>query len=389
VRRPVPLIYAAVFAQTISFVAIVPLLPDYKDRFALSNIEAGGVFWAAGVVLLLLAVPCGTAIDRCGPRVVTIAGLGVVALSDVGQALADDYPSLMAARVGAGLGTLAIWAGAQTWVAASVSERRRSAALAAMMPIAGAGAAVAPFAAGVLADEFGRGAPFWVCGVLTLAVVLGLLLAERGGDARPKPIPLLTTLRAVRGERLVLAGVALLLVSGSAENVVNILAPGQLDDEGLSETAIGAILSAASASFLAGSLAVARLSGRCVNLRFGGIGALVVAGTLVPLAISNSAAAVAAGVILRYGALALTYTIAFPLAAAGIARRGLLPGAVNGLMMLAWGVTNTAGPLGGGALADAVGARWTYVGLICGAVVLALWLVPSRERAAAPSYSSP
>src|SRR4051812_40568034 len=137
--RPPPFIYAAVFMQSFGFVAIVPLLADYEDRLGLSQVEVSAAFWAVGIVLLATAVPIGLLVDRLGARLVAIGGVALIALADLGQAFVDDFASLVVARAAIGLGTVGLWAAGQTWLAASVPERRRTAALGATMAFAGAG----------------------------------------------------------------------------------------------------------------------------------------------------------------------------------------------------------------------------------------------------------
>ena len=74
----------------------------------------------------------------------------------------------------------------------------------------------------------------------------------------------------MRASPLLAGAVAIMLLGGVGDGVVNLVAPLQLGDHGLSSGEIGAWLSVASMIFIASSLAVARVGRRAVSLRLGG-----------------------------------------------------------------------------------------------------------------------
>ncbi len=97
-----------------------------------------------------------------------------------------------------------------------------------------------------------------------------------------------------------------------------------------------------------------------------------------------AALAVVAAMCVTAPLRALLYTIAYPLGAARAPWAGVGAAVVLGLLNGAWALTTLVGPLAGGALVEAVGARGTYAALqavVLGATV-AVWLRARPPRAA-------
>jgi hypothetical protein len=166
---------------------------------------------------------------------------------------------------------------------------------------------------------------------------------------------------------------------------VNLVAPLQLADHGLSSGAIGAWFSAASMIFILSSIAVARAGRRAVSLRLAGLLAAVQAVALIPVLLSGAVAPVVATVLLRSIAVGAPYAMAFPLGALGAGRLGFGTGTVNGLMGVVWGAANFVGPLVAGVVIAGPGDRAAYALLAawCLLIALALLRAGRREDAAA------
>jgi MFS family permease len=250
------------------------------------------------------------------------------------------------------------------------------------MTVAGVGATVGPVFAGTLAEHVSLGAPFFVSAVLIFVLTAVLATAGPGGRTEHERLSLLGSLRAARLDRLLLAGLVITMLAGLADGVVGLLAPLQLDENGLSAGAIGAVFSASAAIFLVCSVLLVRAGDRAVTLGAAALGALALALTMTPLLVSISTGAVTAGVLLRTIASAVLYTISFPLATRGAYRVGLGRGTALGLANLCWGMSTLVGPIAAGALAETVGARVAYVGLAGAALGVAAWLFVARAREA-------
>src|SRR5436190_241686 len=111
-RRIVALVSIVVFADTMLFGALVPLIPDYADDLGLSQPEAGLLLGAYGAGALAGGIPTGFLAARIGPRRAVVAGLVLLGLMTIVFALASAAAVLGLARFGQGLASALAWTGA-------------------------------------------------------------------------------------------------------------------------------------------------------------------------------------------------------------------------------------------------------------------------------------
>jgi MFS family permease len=384
VSRLVVSFYALLFLDEIVLLGMVPVAPTYADQLGLTETQTGLLLGAASLAPVVVAIPIGLYADRIGPRRLVLAGAAVLALGSLGQGLTETFWILLVARIVLGVGSAVLWTAGTAWLSDSVSSARRSAALGAVMTVAGVGAALGPAYAGYVAEALGAGAPFLI-GAAAIAVATAVLAtAGPGGRADHDSLAVGPTLRAIRREHLLLAALAITVLAGISDGVVGLLAPLQLDENGLSSGTIGAVFSCAAAVFLVGSMACVRFGDRAVTIVAAAAGSLALAVAVVPFVASTATASIVAGVALRALAVALLYTISFPLAANGALSAGVGRGAALGLTNVGWGAATLVGPLVAGGLAQTVGQRVAYAGVIVLALVTAGWLV-SVERSRARS----
>jgi predicted MFS family arabinose efflux permease len=379
-RRLVLAIYALILVDEIALLALVPLVPVYSDRLALSKLEAGALLSAASFAVLVTSIPIGIAADRFGARRVTLLAGVTLAVANSAQAFADTLPGLIAARVAFGVASAAVWTAALSWLSDSTSDRRRASALGAVVAVAGVGGMVGPVFAGTVAEHVSVRAVLLTLGVASAAVTLVLALMPPGGRSHHEHQPLRSVIGVARRERLIAAGVLMMVLGGFGDGVVNLLGALELTAAGLSSAATGLVFSLAAGIFIAVSALVTRIGGRAVSVRAAGIGALLQAGALVPAVASLAAGSVIAMVLLRFGFAAWTYTIGLPLGALGARRRGIGTATVNGLLGLAWGGANFLGAPLAGFLAGVLGDRAAYLVLISFCLASAAWLLRPAER---------
>ena len=103
------LIGALILLSAAAQFALIPVMPVYARRFGLSGFEQGMVLGATGLATLVVSVPAGTLSDRFGARRITLAAGLLMALATAGQALAGDFPALLAARLAFGAGYGMVW----------------------------------------------------------------------------------------------------------------------------------------------------------------------------------------------------------------------------------------------------------------------------------------
>jgi MFS family permease len=389
-RRPFLLFYVLVFLDEVALLSIVPLVPAYTRAYGLSDVRAGALLSAASLAIVIASVPAGRLSDRFGARVVTLVASAIAAAAMLGTAVAPNYMALLAARLAFGVGSGTIWSAGISWLSDSAGEDIRDRTLALVVTTAGVGSMIGPVFAGLLADHVDRGAVFAVAGVPMVAVIVALALGDPGTRMRHGHQPLRQIARGMRSSPLLAGAIAIMLLGGVGDGVVNLVAPLQLGDHGLSSGAIGAWLSAASTIFIVSSVAVARVGRRAVSLHLAATLAALQAVALIPVLLSGGAAPVVATVLVRSIAVGAPYAMAFPLGALGAARLGFGTGTVNGLMGVVWGAANFVGPLVAGAVIAGPGDRAAYALLAAWCLLIALILLRAgrREDAAAATAAA-
>lgn len=379
-RRPFLLFYALVFLDEVALLSLVPLLPSYTRAYDLSDVQAGALLSAASLAIVIASLPAGRLSDRFGARIVTLSAGAIAAASMLAIALAPGFVTLLAARAAFGVGSGTIWSAGISWLSDSAAEESRDRALAAVVTVAGIGSMVGPVFAGLLADRVGRGAVFAIAGVLMIAVVLALALADPGRRRHHGHQPLRQIATGMRAEPLLAGAVAIMLLGGVGDGVVNLVAPLQLGDLGLSSGEIGAWFSIASTIFIASSAVIARMGRRAVSLRLAGLMAGLQAVALIPVLLSGAAAPIVGMVLARSVFVGPPYAMAFPLGALGASRLGFGTGTVNGLMGVVWGGANFAGPLIAGVVIAGPGDRTAYALLAAFSLLMGLILVRAGRR---------
>jgi predicted MFS family arabinose efflux permease len=378
VRRLLLLIYALVFVDEVALLAMVPLVPTYRDAFDLSSLESGALLASGPLALVVCSVPFGVAGDRLGARRMTLAAGLLLAASCAGQSLAPDLWTLLAARFVFGMASATIWSAGLSWLTDSAGDR--PGALSAVVAVAGAGGLAGPVFAGALADRAGRGAPFMVLAVLSLLVVGALFVSEPGVQRPHEHEPLRSVLALARRDAYVTGALALMLLGGFADGMIFLVGPAQLADAGHSATWIGVVLSVSSAVFIAFSALTARRGARWVALATGAVAAAMSAVVLLPGVVSAAAAVVVTVLVVRSAPFGVLYAITLPLGVRGARRAGVGASTVNGLIGFAWGFATFAGSLSAGALAGVTGARAVY-GLLAGCCALtAAYLLALKAR---------
>lgn len=96
--------------------AIAPLVSRITAELGLSHTEMGSILGAWQLVYIVAAIPCGTLIDRLGPRRGLALGALVIAASGVLRALAGNYLTLLIAVGAFGIGGPLVSIGAPTLI---------------------------------------------------------------------------------------------------------------------------------------------------------------------------------------------------------------------------------------------------------------------------------
>jgi MFS family permease len=384
-RRMFVLMYALVFLDEIALLGLVPLLPGYTRAYDLSTTEAGALLAAAPLAIVVASIPAGRLSDRLGSRRVTLAAGVLIVLATAGTAAASGFALLLVTRAAFGLASGTIWSAGLAWIGDSASDARRSAALGTVITVAGVGGMAGPVFCGFLAEHVGRGAPWAVVSGATMLAVIALAAANPGRSVAHEHMPLRHITGKMRREPLLVGAVAIMLLGGVGDGIVNLIAPLQLSDNGLSEGRIGLWFSIGAAIFIVVSAATTRMGERAVSLRAAAFFAAFQAAILLPVLVSSATAVVVFMILARFAVAALPYTIGYPLAAVGSARLGLGTGTVNGLLGLVWGAGSFVAPPVAGVIADTIGDQAAYGLLVGFCLIMAGWILRSAQRGAMPA----
>jgi multidrug resistance protein len=180
-RSPVALVAAvsaALFADSLLYSAVVPVLPEYAHRHGASTLAIGVLFACYAVGLLVATAPFAALSDRYGRRLPLLLGMLGVTGATLLFALADSYPGLVLARSLQGVAAAAVWTSGVAWLADRIEPGRLGSAMGVATASMSAGLLVGPPAAGFLAEQGGFRLPFLVAAALTaLAGIIQLLPA--------------------------------------------------------------------------------------------------------------------------------------------------------------------------------------------------------------------
>ncbi|GAA2259156.1 MFS transporter [Streptomyces amakusaensis] len=165
-------------------------LPSLIDDLRPSAIEQLWIIDVYGLVLGGLLVTTGAVGDRYGRKRLFIAGIVIFGLASVVAATAETTWQLIGGRVLLGIGGAMVMPSTLSLIRNVFADaRERALAIGIWAAVAGAGAAIGPLVGGVLVEEYGWAAAFWVnVPVVVVTVVAGLWLLPEFKDAGHGPL---------------------------------------------------------------------------------------------------------------------------------------------------------------------------------------------------------
>ena len=373
-RRFVAVILAIVFVDVFLQFAIVPLLPEFSEVAGLSKTQAGFIVAAYSGAVLLFSFPVGRLADRVGPRKVTIFGVVLLTAAIMLNAVATDFWSLMAVRLGQGVSSAISWTAGLAWLTGSVPQERRPRVLTSAMTAATLGALLGPVISGPIAEHWGLHAPYVVFAVFTAILSLAALTLPDAHGHVDEPASLREVANIVRGGGLLSAALIVILIVAVVSGVIETLIPLALGADGYSAVVISGVLAATGLLAVLTNTAVGGVYGRFGGVTIGMVAAATAALGCALMSLPAGAAAVAVIYVIFSPAITAQYAVCFPLATEGADRTGLTHGVVMGATNVVWGLGFLIGPAAGAAIAQATSDRVSYLAAAAISLAGAAWL---------------
>lgn len=359
-RRLLFLTCAIVFADTVFYAVLVPLVPYFAEEFGMTKGAVGVLSGAFGAGILVGSAPGAYLASRVGVRATAVAGLGLLAATSLPFGFVGEAWVLVALRFGEGFGSALSWVAAFTWIVMRAPEERRGQMIGTLISAAVVGTLVGP-ALGGAAVFVGLVPVFVSVAVLGLLVALWALLTPAPPAAGVAPE--FRSLSAVLRPSLFL-GLWLILLSPLLFSAMAVLSPLAFSGLGWGAAAIAAV-------FLVGAAVEAGvhpLAGRWSDA--GGYRPPVLTGLLgsVALLLALPAAAnphlLALLVVLAAAVFNFALTPGTALLTTGAEKAGIGPALAFGLTNFAWASGYAAGAPLGGLLADLGGDGLAYLALV-------------------------
>ncbi len=180
VSGPFALLLTSQFLLFIGVGAVIPSIPLYGKEIGLSGASNGIVISAPAVALFLAANWSGRRADIARKPAMMI-GMAVIAVSDIGTALAQGLYALVLARLGLGAGRALSEAGERGMLVdlANQIPNLRGRALAAQQAVVALGIAIGAPAGGLVVERYGPRAAFLVVSAAAItALILYAFLPE-------------------------------------------------------------------------------------------------------------------------------------------------------------------------------------------------------------------
>jgi MFS transporter, DHA1 family, multidrug resistance protein len=312
--------------EQVAFDIYTPALPRIAEQFSASNTLVQNTVTAYVLGMALVVLPAGLIADAIGRKRVLLAGLGLMTLTSIGCALADNLPMMIGMRFLQGLG-----AGTCLLLAATVAaDCFRGAKLVSVLGLLGAAWGSAPVVApavGGFISQFGSWRlVFAVLAALTATVwlLVAVMLPETLRQECRSPVNLRAAAR-VLGEalrhRAFVAFATMFGLVAAAQSVFGVVGPFLYQ--------VGLGFSAGTYGFIALGVGAANFLGAAT------CGALAQRTTTPRLAIGGSAVLALAGVIMLASAQFVGLSAVAITAAAAVALLsiGVLDPLTKGLAM--------------------------------------------------------
>lgn len=363
--------FVALFVDMLLYGIAVPVLPMFPAVAAGGDAVTGLLFAVYAAGLVLVTPIAGRWVDRSGPRGPLLAGLLGLAAATILFGSVEALPLLVAARLAQGAAAACSWVAGLTLVAATTPLETRARNLGLVLSATSMGVLIGPALGGLLADAFGRHAPFYAAAGLALADgVLRVWLIHDLGEVNDDP----GTMRGVA--RVPGAGPVCWIVALGAAllAITEPILPIRLAENGWSATGTGLLFGAATLATACTTPMAGALTGRFSTATLTAVGGITAAFGLTAVATATAGAWPVLGMIVLGGGAGLVLGAITPaMTVLGAEANPPALGASFALFNLVYAAGLFVGPTLSGVVSGQLGFEVALLLLaaVCGVVALA------------------
>jgi MFS family permease len=352
-RRITLAVGLAMFVDAALYLAVLPLLPHYAERFGLGTLGAAVVLVAYPAATPVISLACIPLVPRVGARRIALAAASLMTAATIAFALAPNAPVLIGARFLQGVASATVWTASRAWVTHNAPPARRGRETGIVMGLLSAGSIAGP-GVGALAAWVGSAPAFMLVAAVAALTTLATALAPAGMGVAAEPDLRASLGRALRNP-LARAALAMALIDPLAFGAIDLLVPLDLGAHGISTVVIaGALTTGAVLGAIAGPIG-GRVVDRIGAPRVGLATACLVALCPLPLAVGLPTWTELAVLVIVSPIFAVAAAAMYPLASAGADGARVAHIVVNGLMGAGWALGFTVAPLVAAAIAQVIG----------------------------------
>lgn len=371
-RRLIGLACAVVFLDVSFFVAITPLIPEYRAALDLSDAQVGLLSGSYAFGTLIFAIPGGLVASRIGPRKTVIAGLAGLGVASVAFGFSDSILALDISRFSQGACGALVWAGILSWLIGAAPRERRGevigTAVAAAIVGELAGAPIGALAS-LIGTEIVFGSVLVVAAVL-IVVALGTEDASETETQSPRE-----ALQLLRGTHVAMRGM-FVAAPALAFGAITVLVPLRLEDLGAGALVIAGAFAAGAVLESVISPLAGRYSDRAGRLMPYLAGMVFCAVGVAVIGTAEIVVVVCAAVVVTAVGSGLSLTPAMTGLSDEATASGVNQGLAMGIGNVTWGGGQMLGSVGCGVLAGLLG--YAEPALIISGLVLAAALLARR-----------
>lgn|GEM_PF-5753780 len=362
---PTSLVGAILFADTMAYSGLLPLIPELQRKLAVSDTAMGALIGGLAFGVAVFGIPMGRLTDKVGPRRITIIAGVLLTISFAGFYWVSSYSGFIIVRLIQGFASSAAWIGGSAWAALG-DPTTRIRRLAATSGAAMSGAIFGAGLSGFMASRYGLMSSFVLFAAFVGAALILLLLRTSRPERRPseKLPPFLKSLKYVWNSAkfsVAAALTGLFSLIGNAQSTVYTLGLG---DRGMSAQSLGIAFLLGGISLAVGQAFIPRLLDRVTPARLLSLVATSFAGLLTLNWVWHTQTSLLITVVLGPALFGGIFGSTLGLLAEGAEEGGSTSAIGITFWSVMWAVGAMIGPVLGGASSEVVGERFTIAWLI-------------------------